>query len=628
MNRTLTGRRTLVALLGALALASQAQAQPADRDDDGSYGIPQTVVRVAYLSGPVSYSRGDDPDSWQPASRNFPMTLGDRVYTAGRSRLELQTEDAEIYLAPRTELAALDLTYGVKQFSLGTGTASFRLRRLGRDEIFEVDTPSAAVTFDGPGYFRIDVERDGDTRVTVFRGDAYVAAAGGEVPVEAGQQIVLQGGRSPVYDVASHSRRDSWDRWVESRWRRSRGAGRGGYVYAGIAGLDDLDAYGRWSNVPGYGRCWSPVGVSAGWRPYVAGRWVWQDPWGWTWVSDEPWGWAPYHYGRWIVDRSSWYWVPVAPDVRTASYAPALVAFVGGPGFSLRVSVGGRGNGGGSRYVGWFPLAPSDPLVPWWGAGMRTTPHATATYANRSRVTMVAESAFVSGEPLARHVVRDVRAVREISAAPVLRGLLPIVPTPSSIRVSGQAAAATRPPAELLERAVVTRRAPPPAPARFREKERLIRENRGAPLAPAEASRLAAEGRSIRPTRSVLAGEGRVELAPRNARAAAPAPVRATGEAETRRRAEDARNRPRAEEARARQRAENENRQRQELEASRSRQRAVEARARPQAAERDRPTRPEARAREADERSEAAEKAKAAKDRRKEKPKPPKSEER
>ena len=106
---------------------------------------------------------------------------------------------------------------------------------------------------------------------------------------------------------------------------------------------------------------------AAGWQPYRAGRWIWQDPWGWTWVSTERWGWAPYHYGRWVTWRSGWYWVPVAPRASVVVYSPALVAFVGGgPGFS--VSVGG----GGTDYVGWFPLAPREPLIPG-GAGRPST---------------------------------------------------------------------------------------------------------------------------------------------------------------------------------------------------------------------------------------------------------------
>ena len=49
MNSTLHRGRVLVALLGTLALAPAAQAEPPYGDD-----IQQTVVRVAYLSGQVS----------------------------------------------------------------------------------------------------------------------------------------------------------------------------------------------------------------------------------------------------------------------------------------------------------------------------------------------------------------------------------------------------------------------------------------------------------------------------------------------------------------------------------------------------------------------------------------------
>ena len=521
MNGTLTRCRALVALLGALSFASASQAQTDD--------ISQTVARVAYFSGGVSYSRGDDPDNWQPASLNFPMTLGDRLYTERGSRLELQTEGGVIYLAPETDLAALNLTYDVKQFSLGIGSASFLISRLDSGESFEVDTPNSAVTFDHPGKYRIDVDRDGNTRVIVDRGHAYVAAAGGEVPLETGQMMAIDGIDSPVYDVMSLPRRDSWDQWVATRSRRFRDTGSRRYVNPDISGVDDLDQYGRWSQVPGYGTCWSPANVSAGWQPYRAGRWAWQDPWGWSWVSNEPWGWAPYHYGRWVTSQSRWYWVPVGPDVRTVRYAPALVAFVGGPGFSLSVSMGGGGPRGGGGYVGWFPLAPRDPFVPWWGSGARTTNVTNVTYVNRTYVTVVNQNTFISGAPVGTNVIRDARTVREISAAPVVRGPIQIVPLASSIRVStGRAGSAPRPPAAALSRAVVTRLAPPPAPAPFHEKAHLIKENRGAPVTAAEAARLAVTNQAIRPTRSAVVEGGHVTLAPKKTGGVGPAPVPVT----------------------------------------------------------------------------------------------------
>ena len=129
------------------------------------------------------------------------MTLGDRTWTAG-GRLELQVHGGNlIRLAQSTDLAALNLTEDTKQFSLSAGVASFRIRRLGDDEVFEVDTPNAAITFERTGDYRIDVRPDGDTRVQVRRGRAIVASGGGQVPLGSGDAMLIEGYEPPRYDM-------------------------------------------------------------------------------------------------------------------------------------------------------------------------------------------------------------------------------------------------------------------------------------------------------------------------------------------------------------------------------------------------------------------------------------------
>jgi len=97
-----------------------------------------------------------------------------------------------------------------------------------------------------------------------------------------------------------------------------------------------LGPYGRWEWISPYGRCWIPVGVPSGWRPYCNGHWQRTER-GWYWASDEPWAWATYHYGRWDWrPEFGWYWVP------QTQWAPAWVSWHRS-----------------DHYLGWAPLHPS-----------------------------------------------------------------------------------------------------------------------------------------------------------------------------------------------------------------------------------------------------------------------------
>ena len=225
---------------------------------------------------------------------------------------------------------------------------------------------------------------------------------------------------------------------------------------------------------------------------------------------------------------SRWFWVPVAPRVAVVTYSPALVAFVGGgPGFSVSVGVG-------TDYIGWFPLAPRDPLIPWWGRPATTVVNVTnITYVNRTYVTVVNQNTFVSSRAVTTNYVRDKAIVNRIEQAPVVRGAIPIAPTRESIRVTSRQAAAPRPPAAVASRAVVTRMAPPPAPPRFDTKAAVIRENRGRPVTTVEAERIVTrEGReaaqpaqAVRPRRDGVGTRHASRRRPRSAKAPKPEPV-------------------------------------------------------------------------------------------------------
>src|SRR5204863_5814763 len=107
-------------------------------------------------------------------------------------------------------------------------------------------------------------------------------------------------------------------------------------IHADSDFYEPLAPHGEWVVVESYGRCWRPMRVEAGWRPYGDGYWQRTDA-GWYWASNEPWAWATYHYGRWDFHAEfGWIWLP------QTQWAPAWVAWQ---------------EGGG--YVGWAPLRPS-----------------------------------------------------------------------------------------------------------------------------------------------------------------------------------------------------------------------------------------------------------------------------
>ncbi len=150
------GLRSLLALSTLLLAFPPAAAQyEAEYEDDG---IRQAVARISWFEGEVSFNRGDDPDDWQLASVNYPVTVGDRLWASSNARLELQLPGATLYLGPESELGALDLTRDARQLSLSLGTVTLRIRRLDRDEAFELATPNVSVTFVTPGVYRIDVD--------------------------------------------------------------------------------------------------------------------------------------------------------------------------------------------------------------------------------------------------------------------------------------------------------------------------------------------------------------------------------------------------------------------------------------------------------------------------------------
>ncbi len=146
---------------------------------------------------------------------------------------------------------------------------------------------------------------------------------------------------SERYDVAKKYEEISYDAWDKQQSEyhdryASNGNSRNNsspYAY----GMSDLNYYGSYMSVPGYGMVWQPYFLDASWSPFQDGGWVYYPGAGYMWVSSYPWGWMPYRYGNWaFVPGFGWVWQPgywnswyaiprvVNPPRRTSVPAPPV----------------------------------------------------------------------------------------------------------------------------------------------------------------------------------------------------------------------------------------------------------------------------------------------------------------
>jgi hypothetical protein len=349
-----------LAVMAVVALASTSAL--ADDDDYGGSSGPQPdVARISLIHGDVSMQRGDAGD-WTAATLNTPLVRGDIVATGDKSRAEVQLDYANVLrLSSQSQAKIADLTRTRIQIQLSEGYAYYSVFK-GSEADVEIDTPNVSVRPLKKGRYRIQVNSDNETEVVVRDGEAEIDTPQGSTSVKDGHSIIIRGtSENAEYKVDDAPNGDDWDHWNKDRDRVIQDAQSWHRTNAYYTGTQDLDAYGHWVFIPGYGWVWQPY-QDAAWAPYHDGRWVWEPYWGWTWVSYEPWGWAPYHYGRWFFWGGSWVWWPGPVTVGFRPiWAPAFVTFIGFGHHS------GFAFGFGS--IGWIPVGPFDRCYPWWGRG-------------------------------------------------------------------------------------------------------------------------------------------------------------------------------------------------------------------------------------------------------------------
>ncbi|HST53729.1 MAG TPA: DUF6600 domain-containing protein [Pyrinomonadaceae bacterium] len=499
---------TLVALLCAV-VGGTAAALLVRHHQNNQNNEAQTLgsaARIERIDGEVGVdhnARAGSDAQFVQATTNTPVSAGDRIYARDNARASVAFTGRNFArLNPRTALDVMYLTDDRTQLALRDGSALFDVGELPQGGLFEVATPQCAYDFDQPGLYEVGIDDNGSTYVSVLNGVARAIGVAGTGEVSKGEMLTIAGqaaadialsrldrqyagnllndyygyrypqtydGRYANYDAYLNdpSYYDPQKRYVSYR-----------YVSDYIPGVEDLDAYGDWQDVSGYGECWHPR-VDAGWAPYQQGYWDVSDPDGLTWVSSEPWGYAPYHYGRWANVNNGWYWIPERVNTRPA-YAPALVAFV-----PLTQA----------NEVGWVPLGPGDPYV--------------RTYYDQNW-----QPHYVGGTPVVERQIVNINVPGAVTVVPV-QNFNGVVTQRDIVRVDPHAFAQTRPVFDPFTADALRREAMQNASARRRievpqDVARRIENTRV----------FASSAPSAAPFRPNLAQAMRVEAVPENQRRA------------------------------------------------------------------------------------------------------------
>ena len=472
---------------------------------------PSRVARLNYINGNVSMQPAG-VDDWAPAVPNRPFTTGDYLYTDRKAVAEFHLDVAALRMGELTSFGFLSLNDQVTQLKLTEGDVYLRIHDFGEGQVFEIDTPNAAINVLRNGVYRIHVDPNSNTTYLVVRdGQAEVTGGGQAFTLDPGNGANLSGTDRLTYDIEPAPGPDALDNWCAARDANEERPQSARYLPPTLPGSEDLDQNGVWTETPDYGPLWYPRTVAVGWAPYHYGHWAWIEPWGWTWIDDASWGFAPFHYGRWVYWHERWGWAPGpiavvgfhGPVLRPI-YSPAMVAWFGGRHWGVSIGIGGGPS------LGWVPLGFGEVFTPHYACSPRyfsnvnvyntrvqktvnitnvyNTVYVNHTVYNQSFVNVrspnavvsMPENAFASGRSV-RQAGTTVGPTELARFRPAEATVLapPVAPTRQAVSpVGGQA---VHPSGQAWQRQVIARNTPPTPAASFAARQGYLQQHAGQP---------------------------------------------------------------------------------------------------------------------------------------------------
>jgi hypothetical protein len=271
------------------------------------------IVRLSDVQGSVQIDKNAGM-GFESAFLNLPIKQGTQVKTRDRGRAEIEFEDGStLRLTPNTtvEFNTLGLSDSGKRISvinLVEGMAYVNWLGKSGDQ-FSLNFAREKIALDRAAHFRVETSPQ-VAKMAVFKGNVDVDGPAGKVVVEKKKTASFDAADNDKYSIAKNVEEaplDSWDKEASSYHDQYAKNNSSPYGY----GVSDLNYYGAYSNVPGYGMMWQPYFTGVGWDPFMNGAWSFYPGSGFMFASAYPWGWMPYHYGNWMfVPGMGWMWEP------------------------------------------------------------------------------------------------------------------------------------------------------------------------------------------------------------------------------------------------------------------------------------------------------------------------------
>ncbi len=308
------------------------------------------IVRLSDVHGTVQINKNSGM-GFERAFLNLPITQGTELKTLADGRAEVEFEDGStLRLAPDSTVrfSALSLNdAGTRISTIDLPQGMAYVNWLGKDEI-SLKFSRETLALDHAAHFRLIDANDAVT-LAVFKGEVEVDGPDGKVQVAKNKTATFDaadGDKSKVTNKVEEAKLDGWDKDAsEYHQQYARNNDSSPYGY----GLSDLNYYGAFSSVPGYGMMWQPFFTGVGWDPFMDGAWGFYPGMGYMFASAYPWGWLPYRYGNWMfLPSMGWMWQPggwnnylAVPHYTATTLAPvhALMAPTG----TTRTVAVGRG---------------------------------------------------------------------------------------------------------------------------------------------------------------------------------------------------------------------------------------------------------------------------------------------